>query len=481
MKKTTFGIIIGNRGFFPGHLCREGRKLVLKVLREQGCNAVILPEKETPHSSVESLEDARKCAGLFKQNKEKIDGIIVTLPNFGDERAVANTLRWSELDVPVLIQATPDDPGNMTVENRRDGFCGKISVANSLRQYGIPYSLTTLHTCALDSEEFLADLRQFAAACRVVKGLKNARVGAIGARTGPFNTVRYSEKLLESSGISVEVIDLFEVFGMVNKLKDADARVKRKIAALKKYITCEGIPAESLLKMAKLGLVIDDWMKEKELIGSAIQCWTAMEEYYGIVPCALMSFMSNNLRPSACEVDVMGLVGMLALQFATGNPSAIVDWNNNCGGDPDKCVVFHCSNLPKDIFSSCQMNYQAIIANAVGEDNAYGTVSGRIAPGGMTFCRVSTDDLLGEVAAYVGEGAFTDDKLETFGGYGVMRVPRLQKLLRYCCENGFEHHVAVNRGRAAKAVHEAFTKYLGWPCYHHNEGSCHGDNSCCGD
>lgn len=467
MKKTTFGIIIGNRGFFPTHLCEGGRRSILQVLEAQGYGAVVLSEKDSPYGSVESLDQARLCAELFKANRADIDGVIVTLPNFGDERAVANTLRWADLGVPVLIHAFPDNAKTMTVRDRRDSFCGKMSVCNNLRQYGIPYSLTTLHTCDTESPVFIEDLRQFAATCRVVRGFQNCRIGAIGARPAAFNTVRYSEKLLERAGISVEVVDLYEIFGWVGRLKDEEPEVQAKLAAIKAYLPHAGVPAVSLAKMAKLGVVVDRWMTRNRLSGSAIQCWTALEEFFGIVPCTLMSMMSNNLLPSACEVDIAGLVGMLALQFASGRCSAIVDWNNNYGDDPDKCVVFHCSNLPKDIFSDARMDFQEIIAGAVGKENSYGTVCGSIQAGPMCYCRVSTDDLAGKITAYAGNGRFTDDRLETFGGYGVLHVNKLQDLLRYCCERGFEHHVAINRGNYAAALAEAFNKYLGWDCHRH--------------
>ncbi len=185
------------------------------------------------------------------------------------------------------------------------------------------------------------------------------------------------------------------------------------------------MPEEALLKMAKFGVVVDRWMADNALQASAIQCWTAMEEFFGVVPCTLMSMMSNKLIPSACEVDVMGSLAMYVLAQASQLPSALVDWNNNYGEDPDKAVIFHCSNLPKDIFKSQGadnpiMDYQEIIAGTVGEENTYGTIYGRIKPNDFTYLRVSTDDLDGMMRAYVGEGALTDDPLLTFGGYGVV-------------------------------------------------------------
>jgi L-fucose isomerase-like protein len=474
-KPVTFGVIVGNRGFFPKHLCVSGRQTMLEVLEQQGYNSIILDAEETPFGSIESLEDAHKYADLFRQRRDEIDGVIVTLPNFGDERAIANTLRWAELNVPVLVHAYPDEADKMTIIDRRDSFCGKMSACNNLRQYGIKYTLTSLHTVDPLNPSFLKDLHDFAAICRVTRGLKHARVGVIGARPSNFNTVRFSEKLLERAGVSVETIDLSEILGHIARLPDGHASVSAKLEAIMGYVPAQGVPSESTLKMAKFGVIVEDWMQAKELDASAIQCWTALEEFYGVVPCTLMSMMSNRLMSSACETDIAGVIGMHALALASGKASAIVDWNNNYGEDPDKGVIFHCSNLPKDIFVDQTiskedlpvMDYQEIIAGTVGKENTFGTVVGRVRAAPFTYLRVSTDDLAGKINAYVGEGDLTDDPLKTFGGFGVVRIPNLQKLLHYICENGFEHHVAINLSQTGNAVKEALGKYLDWDLYHH--------------
>jgi len=479
MAKPTLGVIVGNRGFFPDHLCDTGRRTILKVLAEEGMGAVALTPEETKFGSIESVTDAQKCADLFKRRRDEIDGVLVTLPNFGDERAISNALRWSGLNVPVLVHAFPDDTSLMTVADRRDSFCGKMSACNNLVQYGIPFSLTSLHTVDPESASFRADLHRFVGACRVVKGLRTARVGVIGARPAAFNTVRFSEKLLERAGISVETLDLSEVFGRAARLKPDDAPLKAKLDEMAAYIPAGGVPNESLTRMARLAVVIQDWMQANHLQASALQCWTSMEEFYGVVPCALMSMMSNNLMPSACETDIAGVVGMVALVLASGKPSAIVDWNNNYGDDPDKGVIFHCSNLPRDILAqesveaedAPHMDYQPIIAGSVGKEKTYGTVMGRVRASPFTYCRVSTDDLNGRIRAYLGEGELTNDPLKTFGGYGVIRVPNLQGLLRHICNNGYEHHVAISLSQVASAVQEALTKYMGWDVYYHNDPS----------
>src|SRR5437660_6449180 len=474
MRKMTMGVIVGNRGFFPDHLAKTGREEMIHVLQNAGVDVVVLGSEQSKHGAVETYEEAKRCAELFRSHADAIDGVVVTLPNFGDERAIADTLRVSRLNVPVLVQATPDTPGKMAITHRRDSFCGKMSACNNLRQYGIPYSLTTLHTESADSAEFAKDLQWFAGVCRVVKGLRNLRIGALGARPTAFNTVRYSEKLLEASGISVETLDLSEVLGRIERMKDTDEAAAQKLQSIQKYVTTTDIPHAALLKMAKLGVVIDQWMKSTDLQISAVQCWTSLEENLGVVPCTVMSMMSDSLISSACEVDVCGVMGMHALQLASETPSALLDWNNNYGTDPNKAVCFHCSNLPKHFFKSVVMDFQAIIAGTVGKENTFGTCVGLIKPEKMSFARFSTDDTAGKMRGYVGEGRFTDDPLNTFGGAGVVEIPEMQKLLHYICREGFEHHVAANLSTVAASVHEAATRYLGWQTYWHASpnGAC---------
>jgi len=466
-RKMTMGLIVGNRGFFPDHLAKSGREEMVQVLQKAGIDVVALGAEQSKYGAVETHEEAKRCAELFRSKADTIDGVIVTLPNFGDERAIADTLRLSRLPVPVLVQATPDTPAKMAITHRRDSFCGKMSACNNLKQYGIPYTLTSLHTEAPDSPEFAKDLEWFAGVCRVVKGLRGLRVGAIGARPAAFNTVRYSEKLLEANGISVETLDLSEVLGRISRMKDTHHAAVEKLESIQKYVTTSAVPEAALLKMAKLGAVVDEWMKAADVQISAVQCWTSLEENLGVVPCTVMSMMSDSLLSSACEVDVCGVIGMHALQLASETPSALLDWNNNYGNDPNKAVCFHCSNLPKHFFRDVRMDFQEIIAGTVGKDNTFGTCVGRVKSGPMSFARFSTDDVNGRIRGYTGSGRFTDDPLETFGGAGVVEIPGLQKLLHYICEQGFEHHVAANFSSVASAVQEASWRYLGWEMYAH--------------
>lgn len=467
--KVCLGVIMGNRGFFPGYLVEEGRKEIIDILKKQGIDVVIVPQKATRYGAVESLAEIKKCTQLFRANKDKIDGILISLPNFGDEAAISETIRRSELNVPVLIQAYPDELKKMDIKHRRDSFCGKFSVCGNLKQYGIPFSLTKLHTVAPSSKDFISDLEWFAGVCRTVKGLRRARIGSIGARTTPFKTVRYSEKLLEASGITVETADLSSIIAESQKLKDSDKKVQSKLKEISGYCTSTGIPQQPVLRMAKFAAVVDRWIRENEIDACALRCWPELQDTIGILPCVVMSMFSNSLKPFACEVDVVGAVAMYALQLASGTPSALFDWNNNYGDDPDKLVLFHCSNAPKAMLKNPRMHYNDILAGSLGScENAYGTCVGRVKAGPTTFARIFTDDTTGSILSCIGEGEFTADPLDTFGGSGVIKIENMQELLEFLCKNGFEHHVAVSKSNVAGILFEAMNNYLCWDVYYHN-------------
>lgn len=468
MTGTTLGVILGNRDFFPDSLIAAGRAELLAVLAELGIEAILLDPSETVAGSVETWEDAKKCAALFDEHRKEIAGILISLPNFGDEKAAVDAIKLSGLRVPILVHAFPDDLNALSPEVRRDAFCGKISVCNNLYQYGYPYSVTRRHTLRPGADEFKRELIQFSRVCAVVNGLRNARIGAVGARPNAFNTTRYSEKLLQDAGISVQTVDLSEILGLAGKLADDDPRVLERLAGIQGYLSIAGVPAQALTRMARFGVVLDDWMQALDIQATAIQCWNSLQANLGANVCTLMSMMSERLMPSACEVDVTGAVSMYALQLASGTPSALVDWNNDYGEDENRCVLFHCGNWPRSFYSGePAMEFAPILGSTLGYDNTYGVIAGRAPAGPLSYARVSSDDRNGALKAYVGEGRFVDDPLDTFGSRAVVEIPGLQDLLQYICLNGFEHHTAMSRSQSAAVLEEALGNYLGWDVYRH--------------
>ena len=315
----TFGVIVATRGCFSSALAQRGREQLLEQIKKAGHRAVVLPVEATPTGAVETVADARKCADLFDQHRKEIDGIIVSLPNFGDELGVINTLQWAKLGVAVLVQASADELDKLDTARRRDSFCGKIAMCNNLRQYGISWTDTATHTVAIDSPAFTADLEHFGAVCRVTRRLCQARIGAIGTRPAAFQTMRVSEKLLQAAGITIVPVDLSEIMAGATKLNFKSARAQQKLLEMKGYgVVAPGITnlEAKFEKQVRLLLACEDWMQANAIDAAGFQCWNSIQQNYGCSACLTMSMLSDQLLPFACEVDVMGVAAMYALVLA---------------------------------------------------------------------------------------------------------------------------------------------------------------------
>lgn len=469
-ERMCFGIIIGTRAYFNSELAKDVRKQLLRTLADEGYDYVILPEDATPtgSSSIETREDGLKCAELFRQNRDRIDGIIVSLPNFGFEIGIINAISVADLNIPILVQACDDENDKVDLDSRRDAFCGKISVCNNLYQYGIPFTDTTLHTYSIYSELLAKDINKFAGICRVVNGLRHARIGAIGARPAGFQTVRASEKLLQKSGITVVPVDLSEILGAARKIEDTDVELLKKLEEIKCYAVVPKEYSDKLVLQAKFGVAVERWIEANQIDAVAVQCWDSLEQNYGCAACVTMSMLGEKLLPAACEVDIAGAVSMYALTLAAQGQSALLDWNNNFAEDRNKCVCTHCGNFPKSfVRNDLKLGTLGVLGRTLGKVNTFGAVYGKVTKGDFTFFRISTDDTKGTIKAYLVTGEITDDPYGMDGCIAVTKVDNLQILMKHICRNGFEHHVAMVRNDVKDILNEAIEGYLGWNLYVH--------------
>ena len=469
--KQTFGVIVTTRSFFPSHLVKGARKGIVDLLEKLGHDYVMVGEEDTEYGAVMTLGEAKTCAELFSRRRADISGIIVVLPNFGEELGVSEAIDRAGLNVPVLIQACDDDFDKLDMANRRDAFCGKISLCNNLYQRGIAFTGTTLHTCPIDSPEFEADVRRFASICNVIRGLCGSRIAMLGARPVAFNTVRFSEKILQKHGISTQTIDLSEVIAAAQCEKSFDpADVAAKEAEIRAYGRIpDYIDAPKVTKQAKLCLAMEKFVTDLDCQASTVQCWDSLNLNYGCAACLGMSMMGDKGKPGACESDVTGALSMLAAQLASNAPTALMDWNNNIRDDRNACISLHCSNFPKGFFRNEEMEISNldVLGSVLGDEVTFGACKAQVAPGPMTFVRITTDDAQGVMKAYVGEGSFESEKVPTKGGVAFCRVSNLQQLMHYVCGNGYEHHVCFARGHVADILQEALGKYMGISVHRH--------------
>lgn len=461
VRKTAFALFFGNRGFFPGSLMESARRELSAVLTGLGHEVLMLDAGATRHGAVETVKEGEIYADFLRRNRGKYGGVILSLPNFGDETGAIAALK--DCGVPILIQAYPDEMDKMAPESRRDAFCGKFSIMDVFYQYGLKFTILPPHTVSPSSPRFAAQVDYFDRLCRVYNGMKDMVVGAIGARTTPFKTVRIDELALQRHGITMETLDLSDVFARMNAVRSNSRKYKDKADTLQAYTSWEGVPEEAFQKLVRLGVALDDVVEEYALDAVGIRCWIEMQKQLGLSPCVLLSEMNNRGVPTACEVDMGNAVTMFGLRAASGNVATCLDWNNNYGEEDDKCILFHCGPVPQSMMTAKgRIVDHSILANAVGEGCGWGCNVGRIAPTPFTFGSMLTEE--GKLKFYLGEGEFTDDPIpaDFFGCAGVARVPELQCALQKIGYMGHRHHTSVTPGQVAAPVHEAFTKYLGY-------------------
>lgn len=458
-QKSKFALFFGNRGFFPASLQAEAREELPKVLEAAGHEYIILDADVTRYGAVETPREGELYANFLAENRGKFDGVILSLPNFGDENGAVAALK--DAGVPILIQAYPDEFDRMGPALRRDAFCGKLSIMDVFYQNNMKFTALKPHTVSPSSDRFQDNLDYFDRLCRVVKGFKNLTIGAIGARTTAFKTVRFDEVALQRVGVTIETFDLSSVFARIKSCSSDSDAFKQKMAQLQAYTTWKGIPDSALDNIARLGVALDEMIAEYRLDGLAIRCWIELQQQLGISPCVLMGMLNEAGTAAACEVDVMNAVAMAGLSYASGRPATVLDWNNNYGDEDEKCILFHCGPVPSELMTDKgKVSDHLILANDVGEGCAYGCVVGRIAPTDFTFSSMMTD--MGRVKVYLGEGRFTDDPIPSnfFGAAGVAEIDRLQDVLFHIGMNGHRHHVSLTPGKVVAPLKEALEKYL---------------------
>jgi L-fucose isomerase-like protein len=416
------------------------------------------------------MKEGETYANFLRENQGKFDGVILSLPNFGDENGAVAALK--EADAPIFIQAYPDDLDRMDPALRRDAFCGKFSIMDVFYQHDLRFTALRPHVVHPISEQFKDNIDYFDQVCRVVKGCKGLTVGAIGARTSAFKTVRFDEVALQRHGVTVETVDLADVIARVKAVPTNNDAYRVKVDTLLGYTAWEGIPEYALENIAKLGVVLDEIIEAYDMEAIAIRCWLELQQQLRISPCVLMGHLNNTGIAAACEVDVTNAVAMHNLSIASGKPATVLDWNNNYADDEDKCILFHCGPVPRELMTDRgQISDHLILANAVGENHSFGCVVGRIAPFAMTFSSMMTD--AGRLRFYLGEGRFTEDEIPAnfFGCAGVAEVDRLQDVLLHVGYNGYRHHVSVTPGSHQAPMREALEKYLGFDVSVPQEGS----------
>jgi len=454
-----FALCFSNRGTFPSEIIDSSRREMSEALKKYGYDYLVIDDGETRYGAVNGRKEGEIFALFLKKHEGEYDGVIMSLPNFGDENGAAVALK--DCKTPILIHAFPDRDGSMGITKRRDSFCGKVGMMSVLRQCGIKYSFFRPFTVSPSSEAFRKQLDKFASVCRIVNGLKNINIGAIGARNTPFKTVRYDEIALQKNGINVETFDLSDFFQKADQINEN--RLADRIEDFRNEFTVNGTSDSVLKRMARVSLAFTDLIEEYKLGAVAVRCWNEFEELYHIAPCAVMSEMGSRGITAACECDITGALCMKMFDLASAGGSMLLDLNNNFEDDENKCIVFHCGVTPSHFLTEKgRLVSHAILEKSFGKENSYGVNYGRLGTYGVTYGSMKTEN--GNIEMYLGNGEFIDDKIDNdfFGTAGVFKNARLPEMLEYVGRNGYRHHTVFLCGDFMESIYDAATNYLGF-------------------
>lgn len=458
--KSTFALFLGTRGNFPLSLIQQAREEMSNALLEMGHEVLIPPADLTASGAFETPAEGKLFAEFLDQNRGRYQGIILCLPNFGSEGGVIEALK--NVQVPVFVHAYPDELEKLATSTRRDAFCGKFAVLNILNQYGLKFTNLQPHVSHPADFAFKENIVYFDQVCKVVNRLKDLTIGAIGARTTPFKAVRFDEIALQQYGISVETLDLVNLFMQFDQVEQDSEEFIQKKQFLEKYTHWDGVPEESLNNIARLGVAFDQIAEEYGLDAMALRCWTEIQEKLKVSPCVLMGAMNDNKLQAACEVDVCSAVVMAAMHAASGQAVSNLDWNNNYGDENDKCILFHCGPVPQSLMKEKgQVVDHELLIPALGKGCSWGCNVGRIKAMQMTFCGMKT--MNGKMQFYIGEGEITKDPIpgDFFGCAGVAKIDNLQEILQVIGNEGHRHHTVIAEGHIGDALKEALEKYVG--------------------
>ena len=467
--KMTFGLIVGNRGFFPNHLAQSGRAEMIAAIEAAGHGVVALSPEETKYGAVTTRADVAACADLFQKNRDR-------------STASSSRCRISARSAPSPSRAPgraeragagPGHPGHSRPHDHRGPPRQLLRQDVVLQQpEAVRHPVFADHAAHRSAGFGLlpggprmvrGGLPRACAACGDCASAPSARGRR---RSTPCATARRCWKRTASPS-SRSTSPRSSAASTAWAIKTP--RPQAKLDQIRRYVPPTAFPRRAAEDgQARRGHRRTGCRRPRSAV-SAVQCWTSMEEYFGVVPCTVMSMMSNDLMSSACEVDICGVDRHARAALASGTPSALLDWNNNYGDDPDKAVCFHCSNLPKHFFKDDAHGLPGDHRRHGGQREHLRHLRGPREGGADELRALLHRRLRGQDRGYVGEGEFTDDPLETFGGAGVVRIPRhagpaALHLRERASSTTWRPTLRAWPRRSTRRR----TRYLGWDMYWHS-------------
>jgi len=455
MEKVKIGFVPAHREPFDEAWAVQERKRCLDALgRIKGLEVVAPDGKLTPGGLVRDDADAEKTISFFKE--EKIDGLLIGTMTFGDEvsaLAVASAFR----DLPILLFGTKE--GDFTADGgrRSDSFCGTLAVSSGLHRRKIPFLFAGI--LFPEDSGFSPAIGNFTAVCSIVKGFKGARIGLVGPRPERFETcISNEDALLGQFGQRVVPVSILDIMLRLEGLKANAPELQKIIREMNKEADLSALGTEKSRTIAGLQYALRQFAQEKGLSALAVQCWTAIQQAYGISACYALGRVTGSGLMTACEVDVYGALTMLVQNLATLKmvPPHFIDWTIRHQKKKDVFLSWHCGNAPPSLACRAEgikIRSHSILGKPLGKERALGTAEFQLKPGVVTLCRLTEFD--GKFKMLVTRGEIVESPQHLRGSWSWVKVPDLDGLYRVLVEEGFTHHASQVHGDYAGPIQDA--------------------------
>ena len=454
-EKVRIGFVPCHREPFDEEWAVEMRARCLEAFSKINEMSLVVPdEKTTKNGLVRDDADAEKTIQLFKE--ENVDGVIIGTMTFGDEVS-ALSIASAFYDKPILLFGTKEGPFKPDGGRRSDSFCGTISISSGMHRRKIPFLFAGI--VFPEEKEFVENVRSFIRVCSILKGFIGANIGLVGPRPERFQTCIFSEDaMIENFEQTVVPISLLDIVNRAENLKDDDPKVQKILNEMKEEADFSDVNEESIVKMAKLELALKQFAEEKNLSGMGVQCWTAIQEVYGISPCYVMGRLTSQGIMTSCEVDIYGALTMLIQYLASlrTTPPHFIDWTIKHQEKENVFLAWHCGNAPPSLVcEGCKVRVRghSILGEVLGRDRSMGTAEFQLKPGVVTICRLVEYD--GEFKMLVTKGEIEKADQDLRGSWSWVKVPDLDLLYRVIVEEGFIHHASMIHGDYVKPIVDA--------------------------
>lgn len=410
------------------------------------------------HAAIHNLDEAEALAAWFKA--QAVDALVICPTDFGDERATAKVAE--KLGVPSLLMATKEPPAKTDASLARvsDSYCGTLSIASALHRRHLPFRFAGV--LFPDEPAFVAEAEAFVRAVAVVKGLRNARLGQVGVRPGPFETVGYDEHaMIRKFGQNVICANLSDIVADAKALTADNEDVQATIADIRANVPIITVADDYLLNASRFEVALKRFYERNRLSAMAVQCWYAIQREMGISLCALYGRLTGQHMLTACETDMLGALAMICnYQAAMGQALPhFIDWTIQHREDPNLLLVWHCGNAPTCLAAdaSCvALRSRGDMKGelAIDEGNVQaGLFQFQLRSGPVTFCRLA--ELDGHWKMLIAQGEIEPSAETLAGTWGWVRVADHARLYRTLVEEGFIHHASMIHGNQCQALLQA--------------------------